>query len=321
MNQLSAYTSFIENELGKLDLPVNPANLYEPLEYFLQLEGKKIRPVLTLLSSELFGGTKEKVKHAALAVEMFHNFTLIHDDIMDRAPLRRGHSTVHQKWNENVAILSGDVLLIKAYQQLSKINSGILPQVIDLFNRTAVEVCEGQQMDMDFESRSNVSKDEYINMIKLKTSVLLGCALKMGALICETNSDNCQNIYEFGVNLGIAFQIQDDWLDLYGEQIKVGKQTGGDIIANKNTLLTIVGRESSSQKQLSLLDEIRNIKNPSEKIERTKELFDDLNVRESCLKVIHDYHNKAINSLSKVETNEDKSTLVSLTNKLLNREF
>ena len=321
MNQISSYTSFIDREIKALHLPKSPVNLYDPLKYFLHLEGKKIRPVLTLLSSELFGGQKENVKHAALAVEIFHNFTLIHDDIMDKAPLRRGQPTVHHKWNDNIAILSGDVMLVKAYQQLSKTNSDVLTEVMELFNKTAIEVCEGQQMDMDFEKMTNVSKAEYIHMIKLKTSVLLGCALKMGGLLCKTSAENCSNIYDFGVNLGIAFQIQDDWLDLYGDQTKVGKQTGGDIIANKNTLLSIVAKEHANQDQLTKLQNMREMANAFQKVKTAKELFEELNVKENCLEVMKDYHGKAMDSLSKIKTTHDKSTLIGLTNSLLNREF
>jgi geranylgeranyl diphosphate synthase type II len=321
MNQLSSYTSFIQDEIGKLHLPEKPQNLYDPLRYFLQLEGKKIRPVLTLLSSELFGGTMQSAKHAALSIEIFHNFTLIHDDIMDKAPLRRGQSTVHHKWNDSIAILSGDVLLIKAYQQLSMTPSDVLPSLIDLFNQTAVEVCEGQQLDMDFEKRADVSQDEYMNMIRLKTSVLLGCALKMGGLICKASIENCTHIYNFGVNLGMAFQIQDDWLDLYGDHAKVGKQTGGDIIANKNTLLSIVAKENANQNQLSKLQIMKDLDNPLEKVKTAKVLFEQLNVKENCLEVMKNYHSKAMESLSKVQTKHDKSTLIGLTSSLLNREF
>ena len=321
MNKISSYISFIEREIEALHLPKVPENLYDPLRYFLQLEGKKIRPILTLLSGELFGEKKENVKHAALAIEIFHNFTLIHDDIMDKAPLRRGQPTVHHKWDDNIAILSGDVMLVKAYQHLSETNSDVLPEVIKLFNKTAIEVCEGQQMDMDFEKMTNVSRDEYIKMIRLKTSVLLGCALKMGGIICKTSHENCRLIYDFGVFLGIAFQIQDDWLDLYGDQLKVGKQTGGDIIANKNTLLSIVAKENANEQQLSQLQTMRNMANPLEKVATAKELFDQLNVKENCLEVMKDYHSKAMDSLSKIQTTKDKSTLIGLTDSLLNREF
>ena len=321
MNKISNYISFIEREIEALHLPKAPENLYDPLRYFLQLEGKKIRPILTLLSSELFGEKKENVKHVAIAIELFHNFTLIHDDIMDRAPLRRGQPTVHHKWDDNVAILSGDVMLVKAYQHLSETNSDVLPEVIKLFNKTAIEVCEGQQMDMDFEKMTNVSQDEYIKMIKLKTSVLLGCALKMGGIICKTSDENCRLIYDFGVSLGIAFQIQDDWLDLYGDQLKVGKQTGGDIIANKNTLLSIVAKEKANEQQLLELQTMRNMANPLEKVKTAKGLFDQLNVKETCLEVMKNYHSKAMDSLAKIETTKDKSTLISLTDSLLNRQF
>ena len=214
MIELNQYTALIDAELNKIGFPNSPERLYEPLRYFLQIGGKRVRPLLTLLSAELFGSTSEKAMPQALCIEVFHNFTLIHDDIMDEAPLRRNMQTVHEKWNRDVAILSGDVLMIKAYQLLGNIEAKLLPPAFELFNKTAIEVCEGQQMDMDFEIRSDVSIEEYIEMIRLKTSVLLGCALEIGAIVAEAPEEDRHAIYDFGQHIGIAFQIQDDLLNL-----------------------------------------------------------------------------------------------------------
>ena len=321
MNLISTYSSFIKDELDGLAIPEIPINLYDPLRYFLKLEGKKIRPVLTLLSAELFGGTIEKAKHAALAIELFHNFTLIHDDIMDKAPLRRGKSTVHNKWNSNIAILSGDVLLVKAYEQLALSSPKVLPELMKLFNKTAIEVCEGQQMDMDYEKHESLSKEEYIQMIKLKTSVLLGCALEMGAIICEESNHNRSRIYEFGVNLGIAFQIQDDLLDLYGDTEKVGKQKGGDIIANKNTLLSIIAEKNANDEQLIELKKIRLENDPIVKTQQTQIIFDQIGIRHRCTEVMQNYYNKALENFSAIETSNSGSEILELGKLLMNRPF
>ena len=204
MQALSTYTELIEKEIDLLDFSSTPSNLYDPLRYFMQLGGKRMRPILTLLGAELFGAHRADALPAAMAIEVFHNFTLIHDDIMDAAPLRRSQPTVHTRWNQNIAILSGDVLFVKAYQLIAKQAPEQLPELLDLFNRTAIEVCEGQQMDMDFESRSDVEIDEYIEMIRLKTSVLLGCALKMGAIVADAEKSDCEAIYNFGQHIGCA---------------------------------------------------------------------------------------------------------------------
>ena len=321
MSKTSPYLSFIQEELNKNHIPDAPSNLYDPIRYFLDMEGKKIRPILTLLSAELFGGTIEQAKHAALSIEIFHNFTLIHDDIMDEAPIRRGIPTVHEKWNNNIAILSGDVMFVKAYEQISLCQPNILPELLKTFNKTAIEVCEGQQMDMDFENQESISQENYIEMIRLKTSVLLGCALEMGAIICGASDENKKLIYDFGVNIGIAFQIQDDLLDLYGDTKKVGKQTGGDVLANKNTLLSILAEMNSSDEQRTELKRLKNEKDPTSKIEGVKSIFDDLDIKSKCTEVMQSYYEKALQSFSEINTKNKNNALLELSNALMNRDF
>jgi geranylgeranyl diphosphate synthase type II len=285
------------------------------------LGGKRVRPLLTLMASELFGTPKENVLHASLAIEFFHNFSLIHDDIMDEAPLRRGKKTVHEKWNTNGAILSGDVLLVNAYQQLALSQSEHLKEVLEIFNQVAVEVCEGQQLDMDFEQREDVSLDEYLNMIRLKTSVLLGAAFEMGAIIGEASEENIKNIYAFGVNLGIAFQIQDDLLDLYGESEKVGKQKGGDILADKKTILSILAKSSANSGQKEELIQIQKETNTENKIIRTLDLFQSLSVKENCILVMEDYYTKAKKSIEAIEIESSKDKLLTLFEILQQRQY
>ena len=321
MNLSSQYIDLIQEELKKLDIPESPSNLYAPISYFLNLKGKKIRPILTLLSAELFGENIEQAKHAALAIEIFHNFTLIHDDIMDEAPLRRGKPTVHEKWNTNIAILSGDVLMIKAYEQLALCPPDVLPDLITLFNKTAIEVCEGQQMDMDFETRELVNQEEYIQMIKLKTSVLLGCALEMGAILANSSQRNKSEIYHFGVNIGLAFQIQDDLLDLYGDGEKVGKQVGGDILANKNTLLSIMAQSHADEEQLKELKRLKSEKDTILKINGTKSIFDELEVKSKCHQVMQDYYQKALNHFNAIQSENKTTALLYLTQALMKRDF
>ena len=228
-----AFESGLKNYLDKK----SPENLYEPIQYILNLGGKRIRPLLVLMSADLFGHKYKEAVSAALAIEIFHNFTLVHDDIMDSAELRRGSVTVHNKWNINTGIISGDVMLIKAYQALEDYENPLFSKLTKLLNKTALEVCEGQQYDIDFEEKVDVNQNNYLEMIRLKTAVLIGCALKMGALIADASQDDLEAIYEFGELLGIAFQIQDDYLDVYGDSISFGKKIGGDIIENKKTIL------------------------------------------------------------------------------------
>lgn len=294
----------IENELASLNLPQSPSGLYDPLRYFVAIGGKRVRPMLTMMGTALFGGDPKSVIDQAVAIELFHNFTLIHDDIMDNAPLRRGMETVHQKWNLNTAILSGDVLLIEAYKKLATRSGDHLEAILDVFNRTAVEVCEGQQLDMDFESRIDVSVAEYIEMIRLKTSVLLGCALKIGAYMAGAREQDADHIYQFGVQVGIAFQIQDDILDLYADPEKFGKQVGGDVMANKKTLLYLTAASKASKDQLSVLKELASETDLQLKVDKTRTLFDHLNVRSSCEEMMQFHLDKAMDHLNAISVED-----------------
>ena len=321
MQTLSSYSVYFENEIGKYQFPTTPENLYQPLDYFLRLGGKRIRPLLTLMASEMFGLPKENALHASMAIELFHNFSLIHDDIMDKAPLRRGKQTVHLKWNDDIAILSGDVLLIKAYQALAKQQPKHIPALLDMFNQTAVEVCEGQQMDMDFESRDQVAIEAYIEMIRLKTSVLLGCALAFGAIVSDAPQKDRELIYAFGQNLGIAFQIQDDILDLYGESEIFGKQIGGDIIANKKTLLLIKALELAQVNPESKVEEMLLIEDQALKIETAKSLFNSLGVLAFAREQMANYQEKALSALNDISVSSaKKNTLIDLSEYLFQRE-
>jgi geranylgeranyl diphosphate synthase type II len=321
MQEISAYTNYIEREIARLDFPLQPSNLYDPLRYFMQLGGKRMRPILTLLGAELFGEQKENAINAALSVETFHNFSLIHDDIMDEAPLRRNQATVHEKWNQNIAILSGDVLFVKAFQLLAKNDSKHLSLLLDLFNKTAIEVCEGQQMDMDFETRSDVSIAEYIEMIRLKTSVLLGCALEMGAIIANASENDKRHLYEFGQNIGIAFQIQDDILDLYADPEKFGKQVGGDVISNKKTLLNLKALELASTEQLDDLKELAIEKDHSKKVIETTQIYNEIKAKEACEVVMQAYYEKALTALNAIGIDQNqKLPLQQLAQYLMKRE-
>jgi geranylgeranyl diphosphate synthase type II len=277
--------------------PEQPASLYEPNEYFLKLGGKRVRPVLCLMGNELFDEIIPDAWHAATAIELFHNFTLIHDDIMDKAPLRRGKQTIHTKYNDSTALLAGDVMLVRAYEYLNKISKAYLSKVLTLFNRTAIEVCEGQQMDMDYESLTNVSMNDYLRMIELKTSVALAASLKIGALLGGGGERNQNLLYEFGRKLGIAFQIQDDYLDAFGDGNKTGKQVGGDILANKKTFLLIHAMESAVHKKE--LDELIKT-NPSNKVEKAVAVYKDCKADEWALQLKNKYLDEAINHLDDI---------------------
>ncbi|MGV3630910.1 MAG: polyprenyl synthetase family protein [Bacteroidota bacterium] len=320
-SELQVLASHIEQEISGLNLPSTPENLYRPLSYFLSLGGKRIRPILTILGAGLFEVPYDKSKSAALAVELFHNFSLIHDDIMDEAPLRRSQKTVHTKWNSNIAILSGDVLLIKAYQQLCLQENRHIPELMRVFNQMAVEVCEGQQMDMDFETRASISTDEYIEMIRLKTSVLLGCALELGAIIADADLESRKLLFEFGVNLGIAFQIQDDLLDLYADADKFGKQVGGDIISNKKTILVLKAQTLANPMQKEFLANLTQISDPGQKVELAKTIFAELGIKEETKKLRDSYFQKALEALGKIDVSEqNKQKLQALAAFLEDRE-
>lgn len=271
----------IEQEIANIAYTQQPEELYKPIEYIMQLGGKRLRPVLTLMANDMFGGETRKALKAALAIEMFHNFTLVHDDIMDNADIRRGQPTVHVKWNQTIAILSGDLMMIKATDLLCETETNDLRNLISVFNTTAAEVCEGQQWDMNFETQSNVTEQDYLKMITLKTAVLLGCALKVGALIGGANTDDANHLYEFGKNIGIAFQLQDDILDSFGEGDKVGKKIGGDIAANKKTILLIEALNSAEGDDKDELYYWLGAKS-DEKIEAVLNLYNKYNVRQKA---------------------------------------
>ena len=322
MDFLKDYTSKINEGLKRINLPENPTHLYDPLRYFFQLGGKRIRPILTLLAAERFDkNAVNNSLNAALAIEIFHNFSLVHDDIMDEAPVRRGQQTVHKKWDQNIAILSGDVMLVKAYEYLNSYSSETAKKLIEIFSKTAIEVCEGQQMDMDFEKISQVTQEDYIRMITLKTSVLLGCALQMGAIIGGGDSKEQNELYSYGLNMGIAFQIQDDLLDLYGDPELVGKQVGGDIIANKNTLLMVVAKQSANENQLRNLEKLLTETNIERKIEGIIALFKTLKVQEKCQELMGDFYDKAEYHLNKIDVNNSESRLWLLTKQIKKRSY
>lgn len=320
MQQLEDYSVMVEKAALSLEFPSHPSNLYDPLRYFMTLGGKRMRPILTLMGAELFGLKKEEALSAAMAVEVFHNFTLIHDDIMDEAPLRRGKQTVHTEWDRNIAILSGDVLFVKSYQLLAEQKSDQLPALLQIFNKTAVEVCEGQQMDMDFETRSDVQEAEYIEMIRLKTSVLLGCALEMGAIVADAQPKDRKNLYDFGQYLGIAFQIQDDILDLYADPEKFGKQVGGDVISNKKTLLNLKAYQLADTAEKEILKQLSTETDLAFKVERTRELYTLIGAREACEAVMQEYYSKAMNALKAVHVPDNsREPLIALADLLMVR--
>jgi geranylgeranyl diphosphate synthase type II len=301
MTSLEGYISRIENEISSYSLPQKPENLYDPLRYFFFLGGKRLRPVLTLMTADNFGAKGNNASHAAMSIELFHNFSLIHDDIMDEAPFRRGKETVHTKWNNHIAILSGDVLLVKAYESLAKCEAKYLPDLLNLFNKTAAEVCEGQQMDMDFETRESVSEEEYIEMIRLKTSVLLGCAIQFGGIVSDLNKNMQKALYDFGQYIGIAFQIKDDLLDLYGESKKVGKQIGGDVLSDKKTLLNIKAKEFGCD-----LGALPQINDHDQRIIKAQEIFELSGAKCYVEKEMRKYFSLAISCLEFFPTDRKK---------------
>ena len=299
-----------------------PKNLYEPIDYILKLGGKRIRPVLTLMVSDIFSGDFKKAFPAALAVEVFHNFTLIHDDIMDAAPLRRGKATVHEKWDINTGILSGDAMLILAYQYFENYEPIVFQKLAKLFSKTALEVCDGQQLDVDFETRKDVTIAEYIDMIRLKTSVLVAAALKMGAIVAEANEDNANLIYDFGLNLGLAFQLQDDYLDTFGNPETFGKQVGGDIIENKKTYLYLKALAVSNEDDTGKLEYFyrKKLKDNAFKIAEVRSIFEQNDIPSLIKEEIENYTEKAFKTLAKMDIKDaDKQNLKSFGLWLMNR--
>ncbi len=303
--------------------PKEPAELYEPMQYMMNLGGKRLRPALLLMGCDAFGGDIYQAINPAIAIEVFHNFTLMHDDIMDNAPLRRGKTTVHEKWNSSVGILSGDAMLVEGYKLMMQVNEKVLRPVLEIFNDTAIAVCEGQQLDMNFETLKTVNISSYINMIRLKTAVVLGGALKIGALIAGSDSYDADLIYTFGEDLGIAFQLQDDILDVYGDPEKFGKQVGGDILSNKKTYLLIKALETAGQDQLKELNYWLNLTNfdAVKKVSAVRSLFDELEIREKAEQEMNRYAQNALENLKKLDLPEiQKSQLFEFADMLLVRE-
>jgi geranylgeranyl diphosphate synthase type II len=301
--------------------PSTPASLYEPNEYFLKIGGKRVRPILCLMGNELFDDLKPDAWEVAAAIELLHNFTLIHDDIMDKAPLRRGMETVHKKFGESTAILAGDVMLVAAYDLINRIDVSVLHQILGLFNKTAREVCEGQQLDMDFEKQEMVSQEQYLNMIELKTSVLLAACLKMGAILGGAGERNQNLIYEFGKKLGLAFQVQDDYLDAFGDPAKFGKQVGGDIKSNKKTFLLIHAFETASATQQKELKKLLATDSP-DKVSKIVTLFQECKVDEWALKLKNQFLDEAFVHLEDVAViSRRKEALKELALFLVKREY
>ncbi len=298
----AVFIDAIQTELQRTDYGQHPPELYDPIRYIMSLGGKRMRPLLTLMSTYLFTDNWQRAVRPALGVEVFHNFTLMHDDIMDRAPLRRGKPTVHEKWNDNIAILSGDVMLVNAYDLLLDVDVDKLKSILARFSRTAAEVCEGQQMDMNFETRWDVTEAEYVEMIRLKTSVLLGYALELGGLIAGADAETNRHLYESGVNIGIGFQLKDDLLDVYGDPAKFGKQVGGDIIANKKTFLLIEALEKATG---PIRDELtgwlaRTNFNKAEKVAAVTTIYDQLGIRQITQSRINEYFERGFANLEQV---------------------
>lgn len=319
---ISTLNTAIEKQQAELNL-LKPEEMYEPMAYILGLGGKRVRPLLTLVACDLFEGNIQDAIPSALAVELFHNFSLIHDDILDNAPLRRGKTTVHEKWNSNIAILSGDGMLVKAYEILSKSKLEQIPRMLQLFSKTGMEVCEGQQLDMNFETQTKVSVDQYIHMITYKTAVLLGCSLQMGAICANASKENQEHIYNFGKHVGIAFQILDDVLDVYAGDGKFGKQVGGDIISNKKTFLLLKAFELSNQSQLNQLTNLLNdsLISNSDKVKEVTALYDTLGVKEIAMQEANRHTDLALTHLDTIQANSiKKEELKKFALFLLNRE-
>jgi geranylgeranyl diphosphate synthase type II len=311
MNLFKAYQQAFESSLEYFNQGQSPRNLYQPIGYLLDLEGKRIRPYLSLMSGEAFGVSVKESMNAAMAVEMFHNFTLMHDDIMDKASLRRGKTTVHEKWDVNTAILSGDAMLIKAYQCLETYPKDVFQKLTQLLSKTAIEVCEGQQYDMDFETQANTSEDAYIEMIRLKTAVLVGCALKMGGIIGGASVDDLNAIYNFGIQLGLAFQLQDDYLDTFGNQETFGKKIGGDILENKKTILYHLAIKAAEEDQKQALQSLfggKNIVDDGQKIVRVRSLFEATSAQTAVRDLIQHYSDIADVELHRLSIKEDQKS-------------
>jgi geranylgeranyl diphosphate synthase type II len=324
MKTFEEILKIIENQINKIDWQREPQGLYAPIKYVLNLGGKRLRPALALMSCNLFSDNVLPAINPAIGIEIFHNFTLLHDDIMDKAEVRRGKMTVHKKWNENTAILSGDVMQIIAYQYIikTKTETEFLKEILEVFSQTATEVCQGQQLDMDFEVQNQISENQYLEMIKLKTAVLLGCALKIGAIVGKAQNADCQAIYDFGINLGLAFQLKDDFLDVWGDEKTFGKKIGGDILCNKKTYLLINALQRAKEKDAEEINFLLTNNNilPNEKISRMTKVFNQLKIKELAEEKINFYYKKSLENLDNVAVdNKRKENLQILTKQLLQR--
>ncbi len=324
MKTFDEILQLINTELDKINWSKEPKGLYEPIGYVLSLGGKRVRPAVTLMACNLYTDDVTKAMKAAIGLEIFHNFTLLHDDIMDKADVRRGQPTVHKKWSDNTAILSGDVMQIEAYKWMAEVPETHLKPVLDIFSKLAAEICEGQQYDMEFESREQVSPDEYLEMIRLKTAVLMAGGCQIGALIGGANDKDAKNLYEFGNNIGLAFQLKDDLLDVYGDEASFGKRIGGDILCNKKTYLLINALEKAKSTDKEKLEFWLNNNNPeqeTEKIQAVTALYNKLDVKKICEDKMQFYLDKAIVHLDRVQVEEHKKLeLQKLAEKLMSRD-
>lgn len=314
----------VNDFLANLPYERKPASLYEPVKYVLSMGGKRMRPVLMLLAYNLYKDDPESILMQAIGLETYHNYTLLHDDLMDNADLRRGHETVHKKWNPNQAILSGDAMLVLAYQRMAKLPDDKLRKVLDVFTETALEIGEGQQYDMDFENRTDVTEDEYIEMIRLKTSVLLACALKIGAIMAGASDEDADNLYKFGEQIGLAFQLQDDYLDVYGDSKVFGKAIGGDITSNKKTYMLInafIHANDSQRKELTHWITVKDF-NREEKVKAVTDLYNKIGIDKLAQKKIAYYFEESKKYIAAVSVPEERKVeLRKYAEKLMNRKF
>jgi geranylgeranyl diphosphate synthase, type II len=324
MKNIQFYSQKFEDALNNESFISDPLKLYEPIQYTLSIGGKRLRPVLCLMGCELFGGDCSKSMPAAIAMEIFHNFTLVHDDIMDNSPIRRGMPTVFKKWNTNIAILSGDVMFAKAYEYVAKLESENLRKVLNVFTDTAIKVCEGQQYDMDYESISNVSIVDYLHMIQLKTAVLIGASLKIGALIADASEDETNALYDFGLNMGIVFQLQDDLLDMYSDEEKFGKKIGSDVLAGKKTYLFLKTLEllSPGDKEEFYVYYTDKDNCDEEKIQNIKNVYNTYDIRKHTIELMNHYHKKSLETLDKCKGDKEVIELLKqLAESMLMREL
>lgn len=320
--QFEKYQKEIDNKLSKIKLSNNPKELYDPVRYMLKMKSKRVRPILAILAYKLVHPNWKKVIQSCLSLELFHNFTLIHDDIMDKAPIRRGKKTIHEKWNKNIGILSGDLLMILAYDMISDLPKNILSKTMLKFNEISIKVCEGQQLDMNYQTRKNIDEKQYIEMIRLKTATLIGLSLQFGGLLANMNNNNLNTLYKIGELFGIGFQLRDDLLDVYGSK-NFGKKIGGDILENKKTFLSVKAYELSSKKERKNLDYWKkNKKSSKEKIKKITEIFDKLNLKELTEKKIKSFFNLAYKKLESLNVkNSNKEELTSYLSQLFERKI